>query len=89
MYAQFFFAAKIALGDATQRLLANAVKRCVVALHEFCDMDEMPNSQALLRFVAIASRSRCDAAASRARARSWCRGKPCCDALAAAAYTFP
>jgi hypothetical protein len=52
-------------------------------------MDEMPNSQALLRFVAIESRGRCDDVRKVETMRRWRRGNPCCNALDAAAYTFP
>jgi hypothetical protein len=58
-------------------------------VHEFSDMDEMPNSQVFSRFAAIGSRGRCDSARKAAVPPPRRRGDPCCDAREAAAYTFP
>jgi hypothetical protein len=58
-------------------------------VHEFSDMDEMPNSQVFLRFAAIASRGRSDGAREAAVPLPRRRDDPCCDARKAAAYTFP
>jgi hypothetical protein len=58
-------------------------------VHEFSDIDEMPNSQVFLRFAEIGSRGGYDGARKAAEPRSRRCGDPCCDARAAAAYTFP
>jgi hypothetical protein len=58
-------------------------------VHEFSDMDEMPNSQVFLRFAVIGSHGRRDGAREAAAPPPRRRDDPCCDARKAAAYTFP
>jgi hypothetical protein len=74
-----------AFGAASKTLSSRASR----VVHEFSDIDEMPNSQVFLRFAAIGSCGRGDGARKAAAPRSRRRGDPCCDARAAAAYTFP
>jgi len=71
---------------AVSKTLSSHASRVV---HEFSDMDEMPNSQVFLRFAAIGSRGRGDGVRQVAVPRPRRRGDPCCDARKAAAYTFP
>jgi hypothetical protein len=58
-------------------------------VHEFSDIDEMPNSQVFLRFAATASRGRRDGVRKAVVPPPRRRRDPCCDARKAAAYTFP
>jgi hypothetical protein len=92
MYAEFFLPRKLrsappcsAAGASSQTLSSRALR----VVHGFFDMGEMPNSQALLRFVAIGSPGRSGGARKVEIPPSRRRRDPCCDALEAAAYTFP
>jgi hypothetical protein len=92
MYAEFFLRRKSR--SATPRSAARASSqtlssRALRVVHEFLDMAEMPNSQALLRFVAIGSPGRSGGAREVEIPPSRRRRDPCCDALEAATYTFP
>jgi hypothetical protein len=92
MYAEFFSrrksrsAAPRSAARASSQTLSSRALRVV---HEFFDMAEMPNSQALLRFVAIGSPTRRGGARKVEVPPSRRCRDPCCDALGAAAYTFP
>jgi hypothetical protein len=92
MCAEFFLRRKSC--PATPRHAFGALSKTLSSrasrvVHEFSDMDEMPNLQVFLRFAAIGSHVRCEGASKVAVPPSRRRGGPCCDAPQAGGYTFP
>jgi hypothetical protein len=64
-------------------------RRAVNVVHEFSDMDEMPNSQGFLAFVRWRMLRGCGALHERAPPRLRCADMSCAVAMGAPQYTFP
>jgi hypothetical protein len=92
MYAEIFLPSKSraraprGVFIATRKTLSSRARGVV---HEFSDMEEMPNSQWFLRLVENGARRRDAGTNALATPRSRHVGAARCDAVGALAYTFP